>query len=342
MQFLSVCSGIEAASVAWTPLGWRAVAFSEIDPFCRSVLTHRFPHTRNLGDMRQFVEWPDIEPIGLLCGGTPCQSYSVAGDRGGVDDPRGELMLAFGAIAASYSPRWVVWENVPGVLSTNSGRDFGAFLGMLGELGYGFAYRVLDARHWGVAQRRRRVFVVGHLGDWHPAAAVLFERASMQWGGGKGASPWQDAAAGADGIVDADDWTSNAEGDTGLPFLTRSNIGKTVNNQTPLIPATFNWMAAGRQTTLGYDPGSDTASPVLRHQKLAVTHHNAVRRLTPRECERLQGFPDDWTLVPHKGKPAPDSLRYRAIGDSWAVPCVRWIGQRIAQAEALMTEGASQ
>lgn len=178
MRFLSVCSGIEAASVAWNPLGWKAVAFSEIESFPCAVLAHHYPDTPNWGDMTKFQEWPD-EPIDLLCGGTPCQSFSVAGLRKGLDDPRGNLMLTFGAIAAKYRAKWLVWENVPGVLSSNGGRDFGTFLGMLGQLGYGFAYRVLDAQYFGVPQRRRRVFVVGCLGDWRSAAAVLFEQHSL-------------------------------------------------------------------------------------------------------------------------------------------------------------------
>ncbi|MGY6271052.1 DNA cytosine methyltransferase [Achromobacter denitrificans] len=180
MRFLSVCSGIEAASVAWNPLGWKAVAFSEIEPFPCAVLAHHYPDTPNWGDMTKYKEWPDVA-IDLLCGGTPCQSFSVAGLRKGLDDPRGNLMLTFGAIAAKYRPKWLVWENVPGVLSSNKGRDFGAFLGMLGQLGYGFAYRVLDAQFFGVPQRRRRVFVVGCLGDWRSAAAVLFERHGLSW-----------------------------------------------------------------------------------------------------------------------------------------------------------------
>lgn len=193
MRFLSVCSGIEAASVAWAPLGWKAVAFSEIEPFPCAVLAHHYPDTPNWGDMTKFMEWPDVA-IDLLCGGTPCQSFSVAGLRKGLDDPRGNLMLTFGAIAAKYRPQWLVWENVPGVLSSNGGRDFGAFLGMLGQLGYGFAYRVLDAQYFGVAQRRRRVFVVGCLGDWRRAAAVLFERHSLSGDSAPSRKQGQDAA----------------------------------------------------------------------------------------------------------------------------------------------------
>ncbi len=178
MKFLSVCSGIEAASVAWNPLGWKATGFSEIEPFPSAVLAHHYPDVPNYGDMTKYESWPN-QSINLLCGGTPCQSFSVAGLRKGLDDPRGNLMLTFGAIAAKYRPKWLVWENVPGVLSSNHGRDFGAFLGMLGQLGYGFAYRVLDAQYFGVAQRRRRVFVVGCVGNWRAAAAVLFERHSL-------------------------------------------------------------------------------------------------------------------------------------------------------------------
>jgi DNA (cytosine-5)-methyltransferase 1 len=178
VKYLSVCSGIEAATVAWHGLGWKPFAFSEIEKFPSQVLAHHYPNVPNLGDMTKFKEWPDAA-IDLLVGGTPCQSFSVAGLRKGLADPRGNLMLTFGAIADKYRPQWLVWENVPGVLSSNGGRDFGTFLGMLGELGYGFAYRVLDAQYFGVAQRRRRVFVIGCLGNWRAAAAVLFERASL-------------------------------------------------------------------------------------------------------------------------------------------------------------------
>ena len=185
MRYLSVCSGIESATQAFHPLGWEPVAFSEIEPFPSAVLAHHYPSVPNWGDMTRFEEWPD-ESIDLLCGGTPCQSFSVAGLRQGLADPRGNLMLTFGAIAGRYRPRWLVWENVPGVLSANGGRDFGTFLGMLGQLGYGVAYRVLDAQHvrtrrfpFAVPQRRRRVWVVAYLGDWRRAAAVLFDRESL-------------------------------------------------------------------------------------------------------------------------------------------------------------------
>ena len=179
MKYLSVCSGIEAATVAWHPLGWTPVGFGEIEKFPCQVLAHHYPDVQNFGDMTKFKEWSIESDVNVLVGGTPCQSFSVAGLRKGLDDPRGNLMLTYLAIAAKYRPKWLVWENVPGVLSSNGGLDFASLLRGMGELGYGFAYRVLDAQYFGVAQRRRRVFVVGYLGNWRPAAAVLFERHSL-------------------------------------------------------------------------------------------------------------------------------------------------------------------
>ena len=179
MRYLSVCSGIEAATVAWHPLGWQPIGFSEIESFPSAVLSHHYPEVPNFGDMTKYKEW-NLGAIDLLVGGTPCQSFSVAGLRKGLEDPRGNLALTYCGILDHFRPQWFVWENVPGVLSSNGGRDFGSFLGAVAELGYGFAYRVLDAQYFGVAQRRRRVFVVGCLGNWRDAAAVLFEPESVR------------------------------------------------------------------------------------------------------------------------------------------------------------------
>jgi DNA (cytosine-5)-methyltransferase 1 len=217
MRYLSVCSGIEAVSIAWEPLGWLPVMFAEIDPFCCWLLRSRYrasrplfmpsPHdapTRkeakhravairnvvalpaegdviNAGDFTK-IGVEDVGTIDLLAGGTPCQSFSVAGKRAGLDDPRGNLTIEFARLVGRLRPLWLVWENVPGVLSIDDGRTFGAFLGMLVQLGYGIAYRVLDAQHFGVPQRRRRVFVVGHLGDSRGPRAVLLERHSPEIG----------------------------------------------------------------------------------------------------------------------------------------------------------------
>lgn len=202
LRFLSVCSGIEAASVAWEPLGWKAVGFSEIEPFPCAVLAHRFPNTPNYGSLTEYASWPIASgSIDLLVGGTPCQSFSVAGLRKGMADPRGNLALVFLGLADRVKPRWIVWENVPGVLSSNGGRDFGSFLGALEQLGYGWAYRVLDAQHFGVPQRRRRVFVVACLGagGWESAAKVLFEPESLSGDTAKGRKKGQGVAADAQG-----------------------------------------------------------------------------------------------------------------------------------------------
>lgn len=185
LRYGSVCSGIEAATAAWHPLGWRPAFFSETDAKARAVLSHHYPGVPLHGDFTT-IRKDEYGPIDLLVGGTPCQSFSVAGLRGGLDDDRGNLAIQYLRLADRLRPRWIVYENVPGLLSSKRGRDFGAILGALAELGYGWAYRVLDAQYVrvdglarAVPQRRRRVFVVGHLGDWRRPAAVLFERASL-------------------------------------------------------------------------------------------------------------------------------------------------------------------
>jgi len=345
MRFLSVCSGIEAASAAWTPLGWKAVAFSEIEPFPCSVLAHHYPDTPNWGDMTKYKEWPDV-PIDLLCGGTPCQSFSVAGLRKGLDDPRGNLMLTFGAIAAKYRPKWLVWENVPGVLSSNGGRDFGSFLGLLGVLGYGFAYRILDAQYFGVAQRRRRVFVVGCLGDWRSAAAVLFERHSLsghpaprrQAGKVAPTIPSRSTAGGGLGTdFDLDGGTIAFPANlSATQHASAENLSPSLGALNPTAVA-FNMHKSGNKaSSLGISEDRTDCLIATANSPFAVQQMGMqVRRLTPEECEALQGFPRGYTNVPHRNKPAADGPRYKALGNSWAVPCARWIGERIEAVEAL-------
>jgi len=222
VKYLSVCSGIEAASVAWHSLGWTPVAFSEIEKFPSQVLAHHHPNVPNLGDMTKFKEWKLNEPIDLLVGGTPCQAFSVAGLRKGLADPRGNLTLTFLAMAEHFRPRWIVWENVPGVLSDKTGA-FGSLLGGLGELGYGWAYRVLDAQYFGVAQRRRRVFVVGHSGgQWQRAAAVLFEPESLRWDSAPSREPGERTA----GTVTARTGLSLGVQDAGGTSLAKTLLGK--------------------------------------------------------------------------------------------------------------------
>lgn len=422
MRYLSVCSGIEAASVAWEPLGWSPVAFAEIEPFPSAVLAHRFPSVPNWGDMTKFQEWPDAN-VDVLVGGTPCQSFSVAGLRKGLADPRGNLALTYLAIADRYRPRWIVWENVPGVLSSNGGRDFGAFLGGLGKLGYGYGFRVLDAQHvrtrrhpWAVPQRRRRVFVVGYLGDWRPAAAVLFDRESLSGNPpprretGQGAAPTLSARTrGGGGLgtdFDCDGGLIASTGDVAhclnaggmgrQDYETETMVAHTLKGEgfdasedgtgrgTPLVPVAFaiqeravsenpdagpqgaGWNE-GNAFTLearnkvqavafdlrGRDGGAmpegphDTANIRAASggsSRSYVAQPWAVRRLTPTECERLQGFPDSWTQIPWRGKPAgacPDGPRYKALGNSMAVNVMTWLGERIAHVDRLHPAKAS-
>ena len=336
MRYLSVCAGIEAATVAWHNMGWSPVAFSEIDAFPSAVLREHYPHVPNWGDMKRFYEWPDAD-VDLLVGGTPCQSFSVAGLRKGLADPRGNLALTYLAIAHKYRPQWVVWENVPGVLSSAGGRDFGAFLGGLGQLGYGWAYRVLDAQYFRLAQRRRRVFVVGCLGSWQRAAAVLFERHSLSGHPApsrkkRETAPTLSSRRSAGGGVRTDEdcdgavITMPSTGEVAY-CLNAGAMGRIDYKSETMIATAFDWQSGGDTRGVRLQ-----ARPSLQAcQTPAVLLPQAVRRLTPRECERLQGFPDDYTLITYRGKPAADGPRYKALGNSMAVPVIRWIGRRIQE-----------
>lgn len=297
MTYLSVCSGIEAVSVAWEPLGFRPIGFSEIEPFPCELLKQKYPNVKNYGDITQYEKWNAGE-FDILVGGTPCQSFSIAGKRGGTADERGALMYAYLGIVEAYRPRWVIWENVPGVLSSNSGYDFTSFLAGLEKCGYGWAYRVLDAQYFGVPQRRRRVFVIGHLDNRTDLAAkVLFE------------------PEGVCGNIAAGSETQKK---------TTAAIGKGVNYFRR--GGNYKYHKDKKAATLRSSAASDCFDLVLASEK------KYIRRLTPLECERLQGFLDDYTQIEWHGKPAeqcPDSLRYKAIGNSMAVPVMRWIGERI-------------
>ncbi len=358
-----MCSGIEAATVAWHPLGWVPAAFSEIEPFPRAVLAHHYSAVPIHGDFTT-IQGEEYGPVELLVGGTPCQSFSMAGLRAGLSDPRGNLMLEYGALAQRLGARWLVWENVAGVLSSNGGRDFGTFLGMLAELGYGFAYRVLDAQYFGVAQRRRRVFVVGYLGNWRAACAVLFERHSLQRHPAprralRRAERWAPAAVvesritlrrskrvpagcqqqafrmAAFGEYEPDEVASTIKArdykdatdlivDAAPPIAFSSAFG--AKDAGPVSPT----LLTDGSAAIAFD--AEFARMRGDHQCPAYT----VRRLTPRECERLQGFPDDYTAITYRSKPVSDGPRYKALGNSMAVPCMRWIGRRIAHVQQLL------
>jgi DNA (cytosine-5)-methyltransferase 1 len=525
LRYLSVCSGIEAATVAWHSLGFEPVAFADIEEFPSAVLAHHYPAVPNLGDMSKFNQWPD-HAIDLLVGGTPCQAFSVAGLREGLADPRGNLALTFLALARRYRPRWVVWENVPGVHSSwsdaahrapseksrgiidearraaellgldgsallggdafeevDQSSDFDCFLAGLEELGYGWATRVLDAQYFGVAQRRRRVFVVAHLGARAPAAAVLFEPESLRGDPPPSRQSGQGVAAESSSGVEIGGYSADSlrvagtldrkstcanrgcqtnESDFLVPAVVGAlqhgapvgggSTGKmpTAAESLPAISHCLNADAMGRRDSetetlipmpqggffddvahtlraAGFDASEDgtgrgtplvaDVAPTLGKESFStvksssgqmadfcvairtaqtgangeglaeevahtldraqgqaiafdstqITHPEnrsnpqpgdpapttgpqvmsgmSVRRLTPIECERLQGFPDNYTRIPWGGAPAeecPDGHRYRALGNSMAVPVMRWIGERIQLVDEILEKEAAE
>lgn len=440
IRYGSVCSGIEAATMAWHGLGWSPAFFAEIEKFPSAVLAHHYGSNMpgeplatngvpNYGDFTQIGA--DAGPVDLLVGGTPCQSFSVAGKRLGLDDPRGNLALEYLALARRLGARWILWENVPGVLSSRSSdepgeddegaeglesADFATFLSFVQECGYGFAYRVLDAQYVRVdeharatPQRRRRVFVVGYFGDWRRAAAVLLEPEGMRWD----SAPSRKTQKGVAGTVDASAARSRGAGVSPgaitAAYGLRNDAARSGEAKTESIDASgvARKRDAGFNVCEGFAPTLDAGAPhTVAHaiqagalrvnpdagpdgagvqedvaytlearpevQAVAfdlrgreggsqfegphdsaniragsggssrsyVAEQWAVRRLTPRECERLQRFPDDFTSVPFNGKPAADGPRYKALGNSMAVNVMRWLGQRIDIMENLIQSGA--
>jgi len=375
VRYIDVCSGISAPTAAWKPLGWQALCYAEIEAAPRAVLAHHYPDVPLVGDFTQ-IKGNEYGPVDLLVGGTPCQSFSIAGLRGGLDDERGNLALEYLRLADRARPRWLVWENVPGVLSSGGGRDFGAILGGMGELGYGFAYRVLDAQHFGVPQRRRRVFVVGYLGDWRRAAAVLFERHGMSEHPAPRREKGQNAPTIPSRSTGGGGLGTDFDCDGGLIAHTLRGEGFDASEDgtgrgTPLVPVAFDPTQITSATNRSNTRPGDTCytlakgahAPAIAFSEIAACRLSAtgagfltgneqmsieqnvagvstpsglkVRRLTPRECERLQGFPDDFTLVPYRNRMMADGPRYKMLGNSMAVPVMRWIGERIAKVDAL-------
>ena len=467
MRYLSMFSGIEAASVAWEPLGWECAAVCEIEKFPSAVLAHHYPHVANLGDVTK-ANFNEIGPIDLAVFGSPCQSFSIAGKRLGLDDARGNLALLAGSVVYRKRPDWFVFENVPGLLSSDSGWDFGTLLaaysghpsgsvftppeGGWGSSGvvqqadensYGLAWRILDAQYFGVPQRRRRVFVVGHLGDWRRAAAVLFERQSLRGdpapsrekgpcvaaltANGVGTCGADDNQGQAGHLIAMAHGQGGAEvsEDGGAPSLTCNHEAPIIAHSlrgegfdaskdgtgrgTPLVPVAIQERAVsdnpdagpdgkgwrddgmaytlearstvqavafaqntrdevrlqggdgqisgalaadegmkqrtyiaqavaydlrGREGDAQFEGPHDTANlrAASGGSSRSYVQQSAVRRLTPEECEKLQGFPPGYTAIPWRGKGAadcPDGPRYKALGNSFAVPVMRWIGERI-------------
>ena len=434
MRYASVCSGVEAASLAWMPLGWEAVWFSEIEPFPCAVLKERFPDVQNLGDMTKIEGEKYRGTVDILVGGTPCQGFSVAGKQEGLNDPRSALCLAYCRLLETMRPRWFVWENVPGVFSTNGGEDFRAFLQKIDEIGYSCAWRVLDAQYVrvdgyprAVPQRRRRVFIVGHLGaDWRYPASVLFEPGCLPGNTPprrvKGAGVARSLTASTGGASGKEQQQTFISGD-GRPLNAICRAGDMANSETgmevgttllarqykspPFVCAGFSGGQGEKAGGIGYEDevaptirssesGSNQVPDILcqygdvagaltaRHDSspcvdrgATIVYENhaqdsrvkpcgecspqinakagtggcnlplvrecfpatAVRRLTPRECERLMGFPDNHTRIPWRGKPedqCPDGPRYKACGNSMCVNVMRWIGMRIENLERRM------
>lgn len=380
MRGATLFSGIGCAELAGPGIDWRWCA--EIDPFARAVLAARFPDTPNLGDVTapDFIEKAAGHgAIDVLIFGSPCQSFSVAGKRGGLDDDRGNLALVALRIARSLRPKWLVFENVPGMLSSGDGDDFATFLGAMAECGYHGAWRILDAQFAGVPQRRRRVFFVGYLGNWRPPAAVLLEPASLRGHppprrkAGKGVAGTVTASTGGSDENDASDGRLIAGtyggGNTSGPIdvatactahgvrldydsetfvaFTCKDYGADAGATAPTLRAMGHdgsrangggqedvFFQAKASAHNSMNPGEVGPSlDVGKSGGLSVQSGMMVRRLTPLECERLQGLPDGYTAITCRGKPAADGPRYRAIGNGMAVPVVRWILDRIAMFE---------
>ncbi|MBK6269032.1 phage N-6-adenine-methyltransferase [Klebsiella michiganensis] len=403
MIYGSICSGIEAATVAWEPLGWKAAWFSEIEAFPSAVLAERWPEVVNLGDMTKIaaaVRAGEVQAPDVMFGGTPCQAFSIAGLRNGLSDARGQLTLSYVELANAIDDKRIergeeeaifVWENVPGVLTSHD-NAFGCFLaGLAGEgcelepsggkwthsgCVYGpqrtIAWIVKDAQYFGVAQRRKRVFVVASARKGFDPGQVLFESEGVRRDTPPSREPQTAVAAltaRGVGTCGADDnqaqaghiiaecangdisHTLKAEGFDGSEDGTGRGIpviafggGNTSGNIDVAACLTakgqridFDVETFAVHGTQDPDTNRELAHTLGRNhgQENAISSGMLVRRLTPVECERLQGFPDNHTLISWRGKVAtecPDGPRYRAIGNSMAVPVMRWIGERIAAA----------
>ena len=410
MRYLSLFSGIEAATAAWSCLDWECAAVSEIDPFCCALLAHRYPHIPNLGDVTRLTrsQIEDLGPIDIVVFGSPCQDLSIAGKRAGIHGKRSGLFFAAMHVVRWSGARFALWENVPGAFSSNCGRDFAAVVGemvgvepdvprrrwpnsgvALGPDGF-LEWCILDAQFFGVPQRRRRIFALRDSGNWAGRPPIFLEPQSLRGhpsarrkakedvagtlGGGAGERGWCDDPDRAGAFVAM---SLNAKGGSGrMDGESETFVAHALRSDgfdasedgsgrgTPLVPVAFSakdygadfggtaptlramphdrsHANAGGQVAVCVQEGQTgvreyatagtvrSDAPGTQPGGSLIRDRYAVRRLTPRECERLQGFKDDYTLIPYRGKLAADGPRYRAIGNSMAVPVMRWIGRRI-------------
>lgn len=379
MRFGSICSGIGAAELAFGKLGWECGFMSEIEPFARSVLEERFGGKIH-GDFTQI----ENEEADVLVGGTPCQSFSVAGQRAGIDDPRGNLTIEYARLVMRVRPRWFILENVPGILLSSGGADFATILAAFsrreivapgkwknagiveaGAGGYGLAWRVYDAQYFGVCQRRRRCFVVGHLGDWRPPAALHFVGAGVRRdnqssgkAGAKIGSITKQCANGADdnaaqqghialgfdemiagGCITQRDKAFTSRGGQQPMVVYQQNCGHgkfEPHDKLPVATAGFS-KTTNTPIAVGFAENIGGEGSIIREKayspragKAARVVDNLVpRRLTEIEVERAMGFPDGWTDV----EGATKTKRYKALGNSMAVPVMYYLGRRLEMVE---------
>lgn len=381
MKFISLFSGIGGFDLGFERAGMECIAQVEIDKNCLKLLGDKFPNAERYTDVKGFDYGKSVD---IITGGFPCQDVSVAGRRAGLAGERSGLWYEFHRIITNTLPRWVVIENVPGLLSSNKGEDFAVILRGLVECGYGVAWRILDAQYFGIPQRRRRVFIVGSLGNGR-AAKVLFESEGLRGDIATGREAGQDVAY----SLRANPSRSGDKGDGGIntTLINLANSGANQNNvkETEVMDTLDTWqsfavytssshgeyvegvgtlranggdLAGGSESliagTLSVNYGKQGGNGMGTMENGLLTSYTprrtnfdgienlsptlnpggggfgspavGVRRLTPVECERLQGFPDNWTAG------FADTVRYRMLGNAVAVPCAEWIGRRILEA----------
>lgn len=380
LTYLGLCEGISTATVAWKDL-MKPVGFAEIDEFPSAVLKHHYPKVPNFGDITKYKEWKLETDPDLIIGGTPCQSFSVAGLRGGLQDSRGNLTLTFVNILNRFRPKWFIWENVPGVFSSNKGRDFHSFTEGLQAIGYSIGWRVLDAQYFGLAQRRKRVFVVGNnTGDIRGITEVLFEREGLlrdlaqsrqkgkdatkkvrerstkhdqrkkgvsafdmqrisEYGNGEKSSTLKrrDYKDHTDLVVDT---VSAFSAHMSEPMVHKDKSG-TLQAKNPTAVVYQSNQTDARVKDMGNTCQTVIARWGTGGNNQPLVQQSVIRRLTPVECERLQGFPDNYTQIPWKGKAkedCPDSHRYKALGNAMAVPVIQFLGKNIVDYERKRNE----